>query len=68
MLKQELYGSPRKLQTKARYKKELAYAMGYSLRTFQRRLKEANINTPRGLICPEKQQEIFEKLGWHQVA
>ncbi|MBP6827214.1 MAG: hypothetical protein KA165_11700 [Saprospiraceae bacterium] len=55
-------------EAKARYKKELADVMGYSLRTFQRRLKEANIDTPRGLICPDKQDEIFRKLGWHQVA
>lgn len=55
-------------ETRARYKKELADAMGYSLRTFQRRLKEANIEIPRGLICPEKQQEIFYKLGWREMA
>ncbi len=52
-------------EIKARYKKELADTMGYSLRTLQRRLKEANIETPRGLIDPDKQREIFQKLGWH---
>ena len=54
-------------ELKARYKKELADAMGYSLRTLQRRLKEANIETPRGLIDPGKQQEIFQKLGWRRL-
>ncbi len=54
-------------EVKARYKKELADVMGYSLRTFQRRLKEAEIETPRGLIGPVKQQEIFRKLGWQEA-
>ena len=49
---------------KARYKKEIAEEMGLSLRTFQRRLDDANIAVPRGLICPEKQKEIFHLLGW----
>lgn len=51
-------------EPKARYKKEIAEEMGLSLRTFQRRLDEANIAIPRGLICPEKQKEIFHQLGW----
>lgn len=51
-------------EAKARYKKEIAEEMGLSLRTFQRRLDEANIAVPRGLICPEKQKEIFDHLGW----
>lgn len=53
-------------ETKARYKKEIAEVMGLSLRTFQRRLDEANITVPRGLICPEKQKEIFHQLGWQE--
>ncbi len=51
---------------KARFKKEIADEMGYSIRTFQRRLKEARVSIPRGLVSPEKQQEIFLKLGWQQ--
>lgn len=51
-------------ETRARYKKEIAEEMGLSLRTFQRRLDEANIEVPRGLICPEKQKEILNELGW----
>ncbi|MBP6826368.1 MAG: hypothetical protein KA165_07405 [Saprospiraceae bacterium] len=50
---------------KARFKKEIADEMGYSIRTFQRRLKEAEVQIPRGLISPELQQEIFQKLGWN---
>lgn len=50
---------------KARFKKEIADEMGYSIRTFQRRLKEARVSIPRGLVSPEKQQEIFLKLGWN---
>lgn len=48
---------------KARFKKEIADELGYSIRTFQRRLKEAQISIPRGLVSPELQQEIMEKLG-----
>ena len=51
-------------EIRARYKKEIADEMGLSLRTFQRRLDEANIAVPRGLVCPEKQKEIFHRLGW----
>ncbi len=51
--------------TKAKNKKQLADEFGLSLRTFQRRLKEANLEIPRGLISPEKQIEICNKLGWH---
>ncbi len=67
-MKMNFFTTDRQPELKARYKKELADAMGYSLRTLQRRLKEANIETPRGLIDPDKQQEIFQKLGWHRVA
>lgn len=54
-------------QTKAKYKKELAEELGLSLSTFQRRLKEANIEIPRGLINPDKQLEIYKKLGWLEM-
>ncbi|HOY06419.1 MAG TPA: hypothetical protein PLO67_13505 [Saprospiraceae bacterium] len=52
----------------ARNKKQLAEEMGLSLRTFQRRLKEADIQIPRGLIAPRQQLEIYHKLGWHEMA
>jgi predicted DNA-binding protein (UPF0251 family) len=44
-------------------KTELAQKMGMSLRTFQRRLKAANLNVPRGLTCPKLQQDISDKLN-----
>jgi hypothetical protein len=50
---------------KAKFKKELANELGFSLKTFQRRLKDANIEIPRGLVCPLLQNEIFEKLGFN---
>lgn len=55
-------------ETRARYKKEIADAMGFSLRTFQRRLKDARIDIPRGLIGPEQQVEIYKSLGWAEMA
>lgn len=54
--------------TKAKNKKQLAEELGLSLRTFQRRLKEADLEIPRGLISPEKQREICQTLGWHEMA
>lgn len=67
-MKKNLPTVDRYSEVKARYKKELADAMGYSLRTFQRRLKDADIDTPRGLIGPAKQLEIFLKLGWQETS
>ncbi len=54
--------------SKAKYKKELARDMGLSMRTFQRRLKEAGIEIQRGLIAPDVQESILKKLGWHDLA
>lgn len=53
---------------KAKYKKELALEMGLSLRTFQRRLVDAGIEIPRGLISPDEQKFIYKKLGWRDMA
>lgn len=53
--------------TKAKNKKQMADEFGLSLRTFQRRLKELDLEIPRGLISPEKQQEICDKLGWREL-
>lgn len=53
---------------KATNKKQLAEEFGFSLRTFQRRLKEVDLEVPRGLISPEKKREICQKLGWHEMA
>lgn len=53
--------------TKAKNKKQMAEEFGLSLRTFQRRLKEVDLEIPRGLISPEKQKEICDKLGWREM-
>ena len=44
-------------------KSQLANDFGISLRTFQRRLKSAELDVPRGLISPQVQQEIKENLN-----
>ena len=52
----------------AKTKKQLSDEMGFSMRTFQRRLREAQVEVPRGLVAPEKQFEIYQKLGWRKMA
>ena len=49
---------------KAKTKEQIAEEMGMNLKTLQRRLKKANLKIPRGLISPQKQTEIFERLEW----
>jgi len=47
-------------------KNQIAQELGISLRTLQRWIKKWNLDVPRGLVCPEKQREIFEKFGYKQ--
>lgn len=49
--------------TEFKTKTEFATILKMSLRTFQRKLEAANLKIPRGLIAPEVQKEIFEKLN-----
>lgn len=49
--------------TEFKTKTEFASILKMSLRTFQRKLESANLKIPRGLIAPEIQKEIFEKLN-----
>lgn len=54
--------------TTAKFKKEIAYDLGISLKTLQRRLKLHKIDVPRGLISPKEQNLIYEALGWLEVS
>lgn len=47
-----------------RTKSQMAHEMGICLRTFQRKLKKANLNIPRGLISPSSQLKIYQALEW----
>jgi hypothetical protein len=49
--------------TKYKSKTEMALELSISLSTFQRRLKEAQIEVPRGLIHPDLQLLIYKKIG-----
>lgn len=49
---------------RAKTKGEIAVEMGISISTLQRKLKLAGLVIPRGLIAPEEQKEIYEKLRW----
>ena len=48
-------------------KHQIAQDLGISLRTLQRWLKKSNLQVPRGLICPQKQKEIKDTLGYSKV-
>lgn len=43
-------------------KSELANELELTLKTFQRKLKAANLHVPRGLVSPKMQLKIFEAL------
>lgn len=45
-------------------KNQIAQDLGISLRTLQRWIKKWNLEVPRGLVCPQKQEEIKRKLGY----
>lgn len=45
-------------------KYEIARDLGISLRTLQRWIKKSKLVVPRGLICPQKQQEILRAFGF----
>jgi hypothetical protein len=49
--------------TKYKSKTEMALELSISLSTFQRRLKEVQIEVPRGLIHPDLQLLIYKKIG-----
>ncbi len=42
--------------------------MNISLRTLQRRLKNAGLKIPRGHIPPDVQDLIYQSLGWKNLA
>jgi predicted DNA-binding protein (UPF0251 family) len=48
-------------------KQEFAKILGMSYRTFQRRIKEANIRVPRGLLSPVAQDFIRRKLEEYEL-
>ncbi|MCO6475348.1 MAG: helix-turn-helix domain-containing protein [Phaeodactylibacter sp.] len=43
-------------------RQEIANELGISYTTFWRWLKNNNIELPRGLVYPNKQKEIFQKI------
>lgn len=68
MLKHTMFSSKQLSQPDSpKNKKQIANEMGLSLRTFQRRLEQASLEVPRGLVSPEAQDEIYQKLGWRKT-
>ncbi|MEM9917500.1 MAG: hypothetical protein AAF990_05355 [Bacteroidota bacterium] len=51
--------------TSPKTKQQIAHELGISLRTLQRWIKKAGLDVPRGLVCPQKQEEIMTALGYH---
>ena len=56
------------IQLQAINKKQMAEIMGISLSTLKRQLKSADLTVKRGLICPLRQEEIYQTLGWTRKA
>ncbi|MDZ4707559.1 MAG: hypothetical protein SH818_04075, partial [Saprospiraceae bacterium] len=48
-------------------KSQMANLLGFSLRTFQRRLDQAKLKIPRGLIHLDNQKIILLKLGFSEI-
>ena len=46
--------------------KEFAAHLGTTDRTLRRKLKQANITVPKGLLSPQTQQMIKEVLGFNE--
>ena len=44
------------------------FGLAWEAHLAQSRLEEAGIEIPRGLIPPNEQKFIFQKLGWHDMA
>lgn len=49
---------------KFRNRKEFAEKLGISTRTLERKLKDAQIELPKGLLSPKDQSTIKEVLGF----
>jgi DNA-binding LacI/PurR family transcriptional regulator len=45
-------------------KQQLAKELGVSISTLKRKLKQSEMNVPRGLIPPKTKQDILQKLKW----
>lgn len=45
-------------------KQQMAAEMNISLGTLQRRLRQADLEIPRGFIPPDIQNQIYQALGW----
>ncbi len=51
---------------KFRTRKEFAYNIGITDRSLRRKLTEANIILPKGLLSPQVQQMIKKALGFDE--
>lgn len=45
-------------------KQQLAKELGVSISTLKRKLTQAELTVPRGLIPPKAKQDILQKLKW----
>jgi len=49
-------------------KAQIAEQMGISLRTLQRWIIKYDMDVPRGLVSPKKQEEIYKRCGYPIVS
>jgi hypothetical protein len=48
----------------AKTKQQIAFEYGICIKTFNKWLKDRNLNFPRGLITPKDQESIYKSLGF----
>ena len=48
-------------------RQEIADLYHVSTKTLRNRLKEANIDLPKGLVYPKDLKKIFDRLGWPEI-
>lgn len=48
---------------KAKTRQQMAQEYDVNIRTFMNWLELENIEIPKGLLCPKKVKEIYQKLG-----
>ena len=52
------------MEQKFKPRKAFAYELGIAIRTFERKVKDAHIMIPKGLLSPQTQKNIRYSLGF----
>ena len=52
------------MEQKFKPRKAFASELGFAIRTFERKIKDAQITIPKGLLSPQTQKSIRYSLGF----